>query len=104
MNIADYVKQYVAKEYEIDDCDVTDRILYGFLSDLDYFHKEELRNHRWWNTVFVVVEVGGKLIGYTGAETTGDDNARDKGWVFDPDSICEVEEYEETIFSYRKKS
>lgn len=59
---------------------------------------------RWWTEYFHVVQLGGMLIGFTDAKTTGDDSARDKGWEPDFDSICKVEAYEVTKIEYRKKS
>lgn len=60
-------------------------------------------DRRWWTDCFTVVEVDGMLIGFDDATTTGDDSARDKGWEFDPDSICEVEAKEITTTIYVPK-
>jgi hypothetical protein len=57
-------------------------------------------NRRWWTDCFVVVEVDGMLIGFDGATTTGDDSPSDKGWKFDPSSICEVQAREVTTTVY----
>jgi len=35
--------------------------------------------------------------------TTGDDSPDDKGWEFDPNSVCYAEKYELTEIKYRKK-
>ena len=63
----------------------------------DYKYEEVTSTHRWWNDVFRVTEIDGMLIGFDWAVTTGDDSARDKGWEFDPSSVCEVEATTETI-------
>lgn len=47
-------------------------------------------DRRWWTDCFTVVDVGGMLIGFDDAKTTGDNSPRDCGWEFDPSSICEV--------------
>lgn len=47
-------------------------------------------SRRWWTDCFTVVDVNGMLIGFADAITTGDDSPRDKGWEFDPSTICEV--------------
>lgn len=48
----------------------------------------------------MVVEVDGMLIGFDGATTTGDDSPSDKGWEFNPSSICEVQAKEVTTTVY----
>ena len=60
-------------------------------------------SHRWWTEYFRVANVDGMLIGYKYAETTGDESARDKGWEFNPNSICEVDAIEKTIIVYQPK-
>lgn len=60
-------------------------------------YSEVVDSRRWWDETFVVVEIDGMLIGYNGATTTGDDSAYDKGWEFDPSSICEVKSEEVTV-------
>jgi hypothetical protein len=55
---------------------------------------------RWWTDCFTVVDIEGMLIGFDDAKTTGDDSPCEKGWEFDPDSICEVEAREITTTVY----
>lgn len=55
---------------------------------------------RWWTDCFVVVDIGGMLIGFAGAITTGDDSPSDKGWEFDPETIGEVVKKEVTTTVY----
>lgn len=57
-------------------------------------------SRRWWTDCFTVVEVNGLLIGFADAITTGDDSPCDKGWEFDPSSICEVTAKEITTTVY----
>lgn len=62
-----------------------------------FLYKESLGNSRWWENLFLVQEINGKLIGYNWATTTGDTNAQDRGWEFDEDSVCFVEPYTEKV-------
>lgn len=59
---------------------------------------------RWWTEKFFVVEIGGRLIGYVDGVTTGDDSAEDKGFEFDPDTICWAEPVEVTVTNYVPKT
>jgi len=77
--------------------------VYGYLSTLPEIYVEGRREARWWHEVLRVVQVGDHKIGFIDAETTGDENAEEKGWIFDESSICEVEPYEETVVKYREK-
>ena len=60
------------------------------------------KRRRWWVDFFRVIDIDGMKIGFWDAETTGDDSASDKGWEFDPKTICEVVEKTEivTVTSY----
>lgn len=60
--------------------------------------------HRWWTVYTYVVEINGMYIGYEDAETTGDMNAREAGYEFDIDSICEYEPKEITTTIFVPKS
>ena len=60
------------------------------LSDRDPIWEGERSHRRHWADVFRVVEIEGVTIGYMGAETTGDDSPRDKGWELELDTICEA--------------
>lgn len=95
MQAIDFVKEQCQKEgYEND--------LYDFLSDLETIYKEEDNgSHRWWNDCFCVAKIEDKFIGWMSARTTGDDSPYDKGWEFDPSSICYVEPYEIKCTKYR---
>ena len=55
---------------------------------------------RWWTDCFCVVKVGGMLIGFDGAITTGDESPSEKGWEFNPKSICKVAAKEITYTTY----
>lgn len=82
-----------------------------YYSDLEEYFKDQgyeydwsevTSSSRWWNNLFVVSEMNGKLVGYDWAKTTGDTSIWDTGWEFDEDSICFVEPYEVTKIKYRK--
>lgn len=60
-------------------------------------HQEEIDSRRWWSDTFEVVEIMGKLVGYNGATTTGDDTPIEKGWEFDPNSLYFVEKVTEMV-------
>jgi hypothetical protein len=68
-------------------------------------YREGIEDRRWWKEVFYVVDIAGVSMGYSGAETTGDDSPYDKGWEFDTASICEVERKVETktVVSYVRR-
>ena len=58
---------------------------------------------RWWTENFKVVKIDGMLIGFTDAKTTGDMSPFERGWEFDPDTICEVERKEVLTVQYFPK-
>lgn len=80
--------------------------IYRFLSSFPMVTREELGSKRHWDDVYRVIRIYGMLIGFQSAETTGDDSPEDKGWVFDLNSIEELESYTETITvtKYRPKN
>jgi hypothetical protein len=71
--------------------------------DADVIWVGERSNSRWWTDCLKVVSIDGMLIGYDGAETTGDDSPSDKWWEFDPATICEVEAKEITTTTYIRR-
>ncbi len=60
-------------------------------------YREKGDSHRWWNDVWIVKDIDGMLIGYDGAETTGDNSPTEVGWEFNDSSICEVKAVTKTI-------
>lgn len=58
---------------------------------------------RHWDDCLTVVNVNGMLVGFDNAKTTGDESPSDKGWEFNADSICEVEEKTVTTKIYKRK-
>lgn len=76
---------------------------YELLGESKPVYREERGAHRWWNDVFTVVEIEGRLIGFMNGQVTGDNSLDETGWRFNPDSVCEVEPYEETVTKYRPK-
>ena len=73
------------------------------LRESDEVYKELIDEHRWWNEYRYTIKVGDTYIGFVYAETTGDMNASETGYDFDPDSICEMTPVEKTITTYVKK-
>ena len=85
--IREHVRAYNEKQGYVDqdDSDIIETI-----RDAKEVWSGNDSDRRWWTDCFTVVEVDGMLIGFDDAKTTGDDSPRDKGWEFDPSSICEV--------------
>lgn len=79
-----------------------DSALEEFLTYATPIYQEPLSHHRWWNLVFKVAEVNGVLIGFTDAETTGDNSPNDAGWSLDWNSLCEVRPKEVVTTIYEK--
>lgn len=88
-----------SKGWRDDDLNVEEVLLYG-----DTVYTKVDGEHRWWNDVFRVVNVGGTLIGCRGAQTTGDMSPRETGWEFDWNSLCEVERKEVVTVVYEPVS
>jgi hypothetical protein len=77
--------------------------LYDMLYEIDDIEYEvKIGSSRWWNNMFYVQEINGRLIGFDWATNNGDWSAKDSGWEFNEDSICFVEPYIETITKYKK--
>lgn len=79
-----------------------DNALEECLTCADPVFQEKSGSHRWWNDVFKVVEINGTLIGFTDAETTGDQSAREMGWSIDWNGLCEVEKKEVMTTVYER--
>ena len=98
--IREHVKQYnMADGYSTDDASIIETI-----RESDEVWSGEESKHRWWTTCFTVVDVNGMLIGFEDAKTTGDDSPYDKGWEFDPKSICEVVAVPIVTTEYKRKT
>jgi hypothetical protein len=84
---------------------ISDADLVEIIREAKEVYTGDYHSRRWWNDCFTVVDCGGMLIGFNDAKTTGDDSPWDKGWEFDPNTICEVEKIEEvkTVTSYERK-
>jgi hypothetical protein len=80
-----------------------DDTLLETLLEEDTVHEQIVGQRRWWNDIFHVVNVGGMLIGYDWAHSTGDSSASELGWEFDWDSVVEVEAFEKVVVGYRVK-
>lgn len=89
-----------AQGYATDDATIIETI-----TEASYEHQvyaELISRRHWWNIVFRVVEVGGMLIGYDDAETTGDIGPSETGWDLDPSTICRVRPVEKTVTAYER--
>jgi hypothetical protein len=63
-------------------------------------HREEFDTRRWWVEYLYVREIDGMLIGYYDAETSGDMSADERGYEFDPSTICEMKPVEKVVITY----
>jgi len=84
--IREHVRAYNVREFK----DASDESIIETILDARVIWSKMTTSRRWWDEEFRVVEIDGMLIGYDGADTTGDENAKEKGWEFSPASICEV--------------
>lgn len=84
--------------------DGTPADIFETLNSVPIIYAKVINSHRWWNDVFCVVELDDMLIGYNGAETTGDNSPLDVGWKFDLETVVEVEKHTETkmITTYKR--
>jgi hypothetical protein len=87
----EHIKTHVTAYNEKHGYGTSDNDLIETIQEGKHIWTGDYDRHRWWNECFTVVEVGGMLIGFNDAETTGDESPYDRGWEFDPESICEVE-------------
>jgi hypothetical protein len=94
--INEKVRAHVAAYCEKEGWDTSDEDVIEAIREGDEIWSGDESSRRWWNDCFTVVDVDGMLIGFGDATTTGDDSPADKGWEFDPSSICEVEAKTET--------
>lgn len=63
-------------------------------------HRREWDTHRWWVEYLYVRDIDGMLIGHRGAETSGDMSADERGYEFDPGTICEMRAVEVAVTKY----
>ena len=74
--------------------------LVELLHDMPFIYREETSTHRWWNEYFYVVNVDGRLVGFTYAEANRDESVSDLGYSPDENSICNVKEIQKVITVY----
>ena len=103
--IKKYIANHLINHENWQNKDIIENNIIEYLIESDPIYEENVCSSRWWMNTFRVVKIGELLIGFDWAITTGDENARDKGWEFDPKSICEVEKKEEikVVIKYIKK-
>ena len=103
MDAKTYIEEFCAKNDW--PCECPDDFYETLMEGGDIVYTEDIGSRRWWNDVFCVCDLDGRLIGFDSAETTGDNSPADVGWEFDINTICDVEKKEEvkTIISYIKK-
>ena len=84
------IKQHVAAFLAKQGDDATDESIIETIRAAKEVWSGDEDKRRWWTDCLTVVEVDGMLIGFGNAITTGDASPKDKGWEFDPNTICEV--------------
>ena len=97
VNIKQHVAEFLARQGD----DATDESIIETIRAAKAVWSGDEDERRWWTDCLTVVEVDGMLIGFGDAITTGDDSPEDKGWEFDPNTICEVAAETKTITIYR---
>jgi len=95
-----HVKSFCDKEgYKcVDNDDIMDMI-----TESSEIYTENTGSHRWYDDLFVVVDINGLLIGFDGFYMTGDSGMFDMGLEYDLSSVCEVEKKEKVIEYYEAK-
>lgn len=96
------IREHVKKYNEGQGYGTTDEDIIETIRDSKTVWIGDVDSHRHWDENFTVVEVDGMLIGFNGAQTTGDESPEDKGWEFDPESICEVKAEQVTTTTYKR--
>lgn len=97
--IAEHVAAYnIANGYSTDKESLIETIRNG-----DKVWRGKESPGRRWVSCFTVVNVGGMLIGFRDAFTDSGDPPRDKGWEFEPSTICEVVAKQVTTTVYEPK-
>lgn len=84
------------KGYEV----VTDSDIMEIVTEQREVFRENLGSHRWYDDLFVVVELDGMFIGFSTFHTTGDAHWSDMGLELDPGSLCEVEQKMKMVMYY----
>ncbi len=95
------IKDHVAAYNRSQGFSEDDQAIIETIRDAKVIWQGDFEKHRWWTCCFSVVKINEMLIGYDDAITTGDENASEKGWDFDPSSIVEVVAQTETITTYK---
>jgi hypothetical protein len=83
-----------------DNKDLPDQEIIDIITTEEVIWEGDYDKRRHWTTSTCIVKIGEMFIGYEGA--TGGD-IHDRGWEFDPSTICEMEEYVEPVKKYRVK-
>ena len=97
--IKDHIIAYCeSKGYGTTDDDIID-----VLQESKEVYSEIGSPHRWYDDMFIVVNINGMLNGYDWYHITGDNSPSDMGLDFDLDSVCEVEEKQKMVTYYIPK-
>ena len=77
-----------------------DEEIIEFILESDVIWEGDYDRRRHWTNCFCVCKIGEMFIGYESA--TGGD-VHDKGWEFNPETFCEMEESEQVVKIYKLK-
>ena len=100
------VKQHLIKYNRSEGWNSTEDALIETLMEARHtnlVHEEISSRRRWWVEYLTVVRIGGMLIGFETAKTSGDMSVDERGWEFDLDSIGEMVETEKVVKVYEWK-
>jgi len=84
------IKQHITKFNQSKGWGTTEQDLINTITDSKAIWEGDEDEHRWWTNFLKVIDINGMYIGFWWAKTTGDDSPEDKGWEFDPSTICRV--------------
>lgn len=100
--MTDKVRQHLAEYATSNNWQTDDDTLFEIVREAKKVYSEKIGSHRWYDDIFVVVDVNGMKIGYNDFYMTGDNSPSDMGLDYDINSICEVKEVEKTIKVFEK--
>jgi len=96
------VKEYLTNYAKRLGFNTDNNTLFEILREGNRVYSQKKRSHRWYDVLFVVVNIDGREIGFDDIYMTGDHNASDMGIDYDLESVCEVVKKEKTITYYEK--
>ncbi|HEX6427973.1 MAG TPA: hypothetical protein VF008_09825 [Niastella sp.] len=96
------IRQHLSEYATSNNWQTDDGTLFEIIREAKRVYSVKIGSHRWYDDVFIVVDVNGMKIGYNDFYMTGDNSPSDMGLEYDIDSICEVRPVEKTVTVYEK--